>query len=130
MAVAKYIAAPCPACSYASKNLISKIQEKYEVIEYDLRFDRNERAVKIWSQITNKIPTIMVEGKSRTNWFVGVDSIERLAERCEGWGEVRMTKRRTKAPVELPPKIIDNYDVVESRKPKTDSVIDTRGVIV
>lgn len=126
MRKAIYIHEPCPACEYAEDKFIPTIKDRYKLIEYDLRFepDRNNKYVKMWSNVTNMIPTIVVDGKESVDYYIGVNGVKELSELCEGWDEKKINERGVSKPLNISPTVLDGSPTCENGEIRANERID------
>lgn len=125
MPVAKMVTKPCPACRHVKENMLSTIKDRYEVLQFDLRYDQNANVVKMWSSITNKVPATMVKGNDRTEWFIGVGGHEELYNMCADWPEKTMNQRKVTEPMEKKRDVYGGFSVKETISPKIPKVKET-----
>lgn len=98
MEIAHYITMPCPACLKVEEEYMDEIEKRYEVIEHDVNESSGSTYVELWSSITNKLPTFLVEGNEELLVYIGVDGGKELYKRCEGWLEYGLQNRKMKNP--------------------------------
>lgn len=121
MEKAIYISEPCPACEFVKNEYLPRIEERFKLIRYDLHneADRKSRDVELWSKVTNKIPTIILEGNRTTEYFIGIKGVKRLYDLCEGWDEDNIWDRKLAEPVSDNPRTIEPEIEHEPNVPDT-----------